>query len=192
MTSGIDPSVPPEAVAPILWITGLSGVGKSTLARAMVQALRSEGQKPLWLDGDTVRDLMESGQEPLSHAPAQRLQRAWRIARMARWAALQGLPVIVSTISLRHEIHDWNRSGPAPYAEILLQADLDLLRRRKPDLYDSSPGAAPRHVVGLDIAAEYPRRAELRLQQRFAPEELDLHLGQSRALWNQLCQRQPT
>ncbi|NKF34184.1 adenylyl-sulfate kinase, partial [Pseudomonas sp. BGM005] len=50
MTSGIDPSVPPEAVAPILWITGLSGVGKSTLARAMVQALRSEGQKPLWLD----------------------------------------------------------------------------------------------------------------------------------------------
>jgi adenylylsulfate kinase-like enzyme len=185
MTSELESRGPQGA--PILWITGLSGVGKSTLAQAVAGALRADGQRPLVLDGDEMRELLEAPEHQGSHHPEQRLHRAWRMARMARWAALQGIPVIVATISLRHDVQAWSRAGPAPYAEVLLRADLDLLRRRKPSLYGPPGGAPAPHVVGIDVAAEYPRRAELILQQDFADGSLTLHQAQTLGLWRALC-----
>lgn len=173
-------------VAPILWITGLSGVGKSTLAHAVASALREQGLRPLVLDGDEMRQLLEAPEDQSSHRPEQRLHRAWRMARMARWAALQGIPVIVATISLRHEVQAWSRAGPTPYAEVFLQADLDLLRQRKPSLYGHSGGPPALHVVGIDVAAEYPRQAELILQQDFVDGSLSLLLAQTLGLWKTL------
>ena len=141
------------------------------------------------LDGDELRQLLEAPEEQASHRPGLRQQRAWRIARMARWAALQGIPVIVATISLRHDVQAWSRAGPVPYAEILLQADLDLLRRRKPALYGPPGGVPLPHVVGIDVAAEYPIRPELVLRQDFAEGSRTLHLDQALALWRALCRQ---
>lgn len=185
MTSGFEKRGPQGA--PILWITGLSGVGKSTLAQAVAGALRAEGQRPLVLDGDEMRELLEAPEHQASHHPQQRLHRAWRMARMARWAALQGVPVIVATISLRHDVQAWSRAGPVPYAEVLLRADLDLLRRRKPSVYGPPGGAPALHVVGIDVAAEYPKQAELTLQQDFGAASLAKHLAQTLGLWRDLC-----
>lgn len=184
MTS--ESEMPGPSPAPILWITGLSGVGKSTLAQSLVAVLRAQGQRPLLLDGDELRQLLEAPEAQDSHLPAQRLQRAWRTARMARWAALQGIPVIVATISLRHDVQAWSRAGLAPYAEILLQADLELLRRRKPALYGSPGGVPVPHVVGIDVVAEYPIRPELVLQQDFAEGSRSRHLDQALDLWQAL------
>lgn len=185
MTSGPETTPQPDA-APILWITGLSGTGKTTLALALAQALRARGQRPLVLDGDTVRHLVEPDETHDSHATPLRLHRAWRMARMARWAAMQGIPVIVATMSLRHDVQDWSRAGPAPYAEVLLQADMELLRQRKPTLYGAPGQASPPNVVGLDIPAEFPRQPELRLPQNLAMDDLPRHLAQVLALWESL------
>lgn len=184
MTSGTDAC---DAIgpAPILWITGLSGTGKSTLARSIVARLQTQGLRPLLLDGDHLREALDEAALVANHHPAQRLQRAWRIARLARLAALQGVPVVVATISLVHAVQEWSRAGPAPYAEVLLATDLDVLRARKPDLYQSGDPAHPPHVVGLDIPAEYPRAPEVHIHQQFEPGSLARHSKQVMHLWNE-------
>lgn len=185
MTSGTEIRVP---LAPILWITGLSGVGKSTLARSIVAKLRSEGLTPLLLDGDGVREALEPAELSHEHAPDLRAMRAWRIARLARLAATQGVPVVVATISLLHEVHAWNRSGHAPYAEILLHADFDTLRRRKPEFYDASNT----HVVGIDIKPEFPLLPEAVFYQSFDPSDLPLLHETVLQVWRRMPFEQAT
>lgn len=176
--------------APILWITGLSGAGKSTLARAFVRELQVQGQCPLLLDGDALRDALEPPGQAMNHHVEMRMQRAWRLAKLARLAALQGVPVVVATISLFHVVQSWNRMGPTPYAEVLLHASLETLRERKPERYGSVNNPPLRDLVGIDIVAEFPREPELLIMQRFVPEDLSGHCSRVLALWQSLMQRQ--
>lgn len=171
--------------APILWITGLAGAGKSTLARAFVAA-RGEGRPVLLLDGDSLRDALEGADAPVDHGACARRARAWRIARLARLAAEQGVPVVVATISLLHEVQDWNRAGRPPYAEVLLRADLAALAQRKPAVYGVGATQVPRDIVGIDIAPQYPRRPELVVEQAFDPAALPDLVAQLQQLWRRL------
>lgn len=177
------PEIPP---APVLWITGLSGAGKSTLARACVRELQMQGVQPLLLDGDLLRDALDGSSLPVNYSADGRLQRAWRIARLARMVGLQGIPVVVATISLFQVIHSWNRKGPLPYAEVLLNANPDRLRERRPELYGSTTIPSAADVVGKDIVAEYPPNPELVLEQRFEIGALQQHVQQVLGVWSDL------
>ncbi len=64
----------------VIWITGLSGAGKSTIARAAVALLKAEGTIPVLLDGDEFRAAVG---DDLGHDPAGRLLNAYRLARFA-------------------------------------------------------------------------------------------------------------
>ena len=172
--------------ASILWITGLSGCGKSTLANAVRQEMRVQGVRPLLLDGDALRDALEGPDTSARHDAATRLARSWRIAKLARLAAMQGVPVIVATISLFHVIQRWNRDSLPPYAEVLLLADMKQLRARQPERYESTDSMSANEVVGLGIVPEYPDKPELRLHQDFSAATLSLHCAQVLALWKRL------
>ncbi|MFS8084626.1 MAG: adenylyl-sulfate kinase, partial [Acidobacteriota bacterium] len=169
--------------------TGLSGTGKSTLAHAVIGELQREGQRPLLLDGDALRDALESLEEGAQHDRDRRARRAWRLAALARLAAVQGVPVVVATISLFHATQYWNRAGLVPYCEVLLHASPDILRERNPGLYGSDGREGPRDVVGVDILAEFPKQPELLLAQHFKMEELPRHTAQVMTLWHDLTKR---
>ena len=171
------------APAPLFWITGLAGAGKSTLAEAIVAELRRRGHKPLLLDGDTVRDALESADDAQVHHSYVRLRRAWRIAKLARMATLQGVPVVVATISLFHRIHAWNREGCNPYIEVLLDAAIESLRRRRPALYGDNAQSALQNVVGIDISAEFPRNPHLTIAQDFDRSRLPIYVARVLAIW---------
>jgi len=181
MTSESESSV---RAAPILWITGLSGVGKSSLARAVVARLHLQGQRPLLLDGDLLRDTLESGADPVTHTPQERERRAWRIARLACMAASQGVPVVVATISLIHSVQQWSRGTGLPYAEIWLYAGISKLRDRNPALYGE---AAPMHVVGMDLQAQYPQQAELVIEQDFQWDSMQSKVDLALGLWQRVA-----
>lgn len=143
----------------VIWLTGLSGAGKTTIGRAMCRSLRDRGVSSLLLDGDEVRAACGSD---YGHDLDGRLRNAYRMSRLAKLAAEQGLTVTVSTMSLFHEIHAWNREHLPSYFEVLLDVRVDVCRRRDPkDLYRDVARNLQRNVGGVDVAVEFPLNPHL-------------------------------
>jgi adenylylsulfate kinase-like enzyme len=178
------------AAAPVLWITGLAGVGKSTLARELAARLSWRRRAALLLDGDTVRAELDPALLAERHDLPARRRRAWRLAQMAHAASSRGQPVLVATISLFHDVQAWNRRHMPGYAELLLEAPYEALRQRRPDLYGPAPRPPHSPVVGVDLPAEFPQAAELRLLQSYSAESLRAHTAAASELWGRLLERQ--
>lgn len=166
----------------VVWITGLAGSGKTTLATELVNFLRTSLVAAVLVDGDEMRAVVSDPNT--GYDRACRLRNAYRISRAARWLERQNLFVVASTISLFHEIHSWNQANFADYFEVLIEVDLEELRRRHPDqLYDQSS------VVGLDQQAEFPVNPQLRWRNhgqegvKLFPQELVRCLERFRPGW---------
>lgn len=138
---------------PVIWITGLPGVGKTRVAREVVARLRAGGEASLLLDGDALRDALS----PLAggyDAPARR-RLAETYANLAALASTQGLTAVVATVSLIADIHRANRARFSRYLEVLLTCTDAERERRSANLALTGP----RH--GIEIAPEFPTEPHL-------------------------------
>lgn len=144
----------------VLWITGLSGAGKTTLAREVVDLLRQQGRPALLLDGDELRAALSFGhQESKGHGYSRkdRLANAKRYSRLARLFSRQGFTVVVATISLFREVHGWNRLNLPGYFEVYLRVPIAELRRRDPEgLYREFNRGQLDNLVGMDLEIDEP------------------------------------
>lgn len=177
----------PLSTAPVLWITGLAGSGKTTLAGRLLRRLASIGQYPLLLDGDTVREALDDVDTRHDHSPDRRRQRAWRLLRLAHCAASDGRPVIVATVSLIEDIQQANRLCHRHFGEVLMHAPMTLLARRRPDFYVGKQA----QVVGCDQPAHFPPAPELMLQPPTSLDEQQRQMDQVLALWCSLGRTTP-
>jgi adenylylsulfate kinase-like enzyme len=142
----------------VFWITGLSGAGKSTVAARLQARLRAIGRPAMVIDGDRMRAIL--GAEGLAGADRRRLGGIY--AALARDVALQGLDAICATMSLFHDLHDWNRANIGRYREIYLRTRLATRRARDPKgLYRAAEAGAAGAMPGLDEAFEEPRAPDL-------------------------------
>jgi adenylylsulfate kinase-like enzyme len=164
MTAGsTSPAVPvspsPATVreGPVIWIIGLSGAGKSTVAGELVRRLAAEGVRPVVLDGDELR-------AALGATDAFDLESRHRLAfvygRLCLLLARQGHTVVCAAIGLYHRLHAWNRAHLAHYFEVFLDVPREELERRDPKgLYGGA--ADGREVIGVGIAPEFPAAPDL-------------------------------
>ena len=143
----------------VWWITGLSGAGKSTVAALVRDRLVARGRPVLLLDGDAMREVLGA---TTSHAPEDRRGLAMTYALLAREVAGQGIDVVCATISMFDQVRDWNRANIGRYREIYVRVPLEELERRDPrGLYARARRGEQRHVVGVDMPFEEPRRPDL-------------------------------
>ena len=147
----------------VIWITGLSGAGKTTVAEALDQCLQKRGLRPIWLDGDNLRNLF-SGTQTTSktYDRDKRIILSYKYSLLCQTLASKGFIVIVSTISMFNEIYAWNRTNLPNYFEIYLKVPLKELRRRDPkNIYKSFDSGTLSNVAGLDLQVDPPTDAHL-------------------------------
>jgi len=146
----------------VLWITGLSGTGKSTLACAVVERLRANGKSVLMLDGDELRKVFGATAANVeNHGREGRLALSMQYAHLCRVIAAQGLTVVIATISLFREVHAWNRANLPGYFEVYLKVPVEELRRRDPKgIYRRFDAGELTQVAGLDLPIDEPEAAD--------------------------------
>ena len=160
----------------VIWITGLSGAGKSTVARATAEQLRKIGTTPVLIDGDEIRAAIRDPHT--GHDPSSRLDNAYRISRLAKLFADQGHMVIVATMSIYHEIHDWNRANLLGYFEVWVEVSLPALRNRDASgLYSRFETGAAANVPGMDLDYERPVQPHLVLDNNPTLQDPDALAG---------------
>lgn len=138
----------------VIWITGLAGCGKSTVAQILDQELRA--YVPLVnLDGDRIREKL--GKLGRVYDRGSRLQIAQSICQKTLESARCYPFTVVATISLFHEIQRWNKAHLHRYHELLVDVSLETLHKRDPHgLYGRYQSGREKNIVGLDQQAEYP------------------------------------
>ncbi len=162
------------SVAMVIWITGLSGAGKTTLATKVVDQLRTANKKVIFLDGDQLRDVFYEHDVPAKvFSRPSRLKLAFRYSLMCKLLASQDFCVVIATISLFEEIHAWNRSNLPGYFEVYLKVPLSELKKRDPKgIYKRFFDGEISNVAGLDLEVDDPQNPDYIIDhQAFNPRK---------------------
>ncbi|MCH7741877.1 MAG: sulfate adenylyltransferase subunit CysN [Proteobacteria bacterium] len=145
----------------VLWFTGLSGSGKSTVANALEQVLFERGMRTYILDGDNVRHGLS---KDLGFTDADRIENIRRIAEVAKLMVDAGLIVLTSFISPFRSERDMARSlfEPDEFIEIYMNVSLETAEQRDPKgLYKKARRGELPHFTGIDSDYEVPENPEL-------------------------------
>jgi bifunctional enzyme CysN/CysC len=148
----------------VLWFTGLSGSGKSTIANLVERTLAGEGRHTYLLDGDNVRHGLN---RDLSFTDGDRVENIRRVGEVAKLFVDAGLIVLVSFISPFRAERDVARSlvGEGQFIEIFVDTPLEVCMARDPKgLYRKVSAGELKNFTGVDSPYEPPRNAELVLK----------------------------
>lgn len=154
----------------LIWITGLSGVGKTTIAKQLFMKLRQNNPNVIHLDGDIMRKVIGG---LYGHSVLDRTSLAQIYSKLCHELVNQGFVVIMSTISLFHQIHDSNRKIlKDKYLEVLIQTSKEkLIERDKKNLYTNPDG----FVIGINQEAQFPKNPDLVLKND-VPDDIAINI----------------
>ncbi|HEY1448659.1 MAG TPA: sulfate adenylyltransferase subunit CysN [Caulobacteraceae bacterium] len=156
----------------VLWFTGLSGAGKSTIANLVEKKLLAEGRHTYLLDGDNVRHGLN---RDLGFTDAERVENIRRVAEVAKLMVDAGLVVLVSFISpfrserrMARELMD-----EGEFFEVFVDTPLALAEQRDvKGLYAKARRGELKNFTGIDSPYETPENAEIRLDtSQLSPEQ---------------------
>jgi adenylylsulfate kinase-like enzyme len=143
----------------VIWIIGLSGTGKTTLASQVVERIRRLNGKVVLLDGDLIRTLFGND---VDHTIEGRRRNAERLSVLSKFLADQGIHVVAAVLSIFPEWRRWNRESIPDYSEVYIKASMQtLLRRDIKNLYARAAKGEIINVVGVDIPFPEPENPEL-------------------------------
>ncbi|MBV9686775.1 MAG: sulfate adenylyltransferase subunit CysN [Alphaproteobacteria bacterium] len=147
----------------VLWLTGLSGAGKSTIADIVEKKLLALGRHTMLLDGDNVRHGLN---RDLGFTEADRVENIRRVGEVAKLMAEAGLIVICSFISPFRAERRLVRelAAPSAFLEVFVDTPLEECMRRDPKgLYAKAKAGRLEHFTGLDSPYEGPEAPEIRV-----------------------------
>ena len=166
----------------VLWLTGLSGAGKSTIANLVEKRLAAEGRHTYLLDGDNVRHGLN---KDLGFTEQDRVENIRRVSEVARLMVDAGLIVLVSFISPFRAERGAARAlfGEGEFLEVFVDTSLaEAERRDVKGLYGKARRGELKNFTGIDSPYEAPEKPELRIdtQEVSAEQAADLIVEQMR------------
>ena len=146
----------------VLWMYGLSGSGKSTIAAALERSLHDEGRFVVILDGDNFRDGLNSD---LGFSDQDRQENVRRVAEVAKMFSAQGVIAIVSVITPRQILRDAAREIiGSMFTDIYVKASYETCSERDPKgLYAKVASGEIKQFTGKDSGFEEPQTPDILL-----------------------------
>lgn len=195
MSDTTSPSSPAERRAEllgqrgaVLWFTGLSGAGKTTVARALEEALLKAGRLSFVLDADVVRTGLNAD---LGYDAASRSENVRRLGELAKVLAEAGSIVLVASIAPfaadRARIRE--RIGSERFLEIHVATALEVCQARDPKgLYARSASGELKGMTGIDSPYEVPSAPDLAIDTASTPlpEAVARLLELGERVWSQV------
>jgi adenylylsulfate kinase len=143
----------------VVWLTGLSGAGKTTIAHALAERLKSAGYKVEILDGDVVRQHFSKG---LGFSKEDRIENIKRVAYVAHLLARNGVVVIVALISPYREGRNYARQLIGDFVEVYVKCPLNvLIERDVKGLYAKALRGEIQNFTGISDPYEPPENPEV-------------------------------
>ncbi|WP_434052733.1 MAG: sulfate adenylyltransferase subunit CysN [Roseibium sp.] len=148
----------------VLWFTGLSGSGKSTIASIVEKKLHIDGKHTYTLDGDNVRHGLN---KDLGFTDADRVENIRRVGEVAKLFADSGLITLVSFISPfvseRRMARDLLEEGE--FVEVFVDTPIEICRQRDPKgLYEKADRGEIKNFTGIDSPYEAPEKPEIHVR----------------------------
>lgn len=145
-------------VGAVVWLTGFSGAGKSTIARAAEAELLARGARAEVLDGDAIREKFSRG---LGYSKQDRDENVRRAGYVAGLLARHGVVVLVAMISpyraARNQVREEMEKTGIPFVEVFVNAPLDVCESRDPKgLYEKARRGEIPAFTGLEDPYEPP------------------------------------
>ena len=159
----------------VIWITGLSGSGKTSLAIEMSKVLAAEGIHPILLDGDEMRKHLFGNiipEDNYSNKSRKSFGKAY--SDLSYFLASQGFIVITSVIAMFEEVFSWNKVNLPGYFEIYLKTALsDLKKEDSKGIYSDFKKGIVNNLPGVNLKIDEPKAPNLILEKKsnFSPEE---------------------
>ena len=172
----------------VIWITGLSGAGKTTLAKQLNVRLKKNHLRPVLLDGDVLRNICkESNSEDQSYSRNSRINLGLKYGLLCKTLSDQGFIVIIATIAMFDKIYAWNRQNLENYLEIYLKVPLDeLCMRDNKKIYKRYENGLLNNVAGLDLTIDEPVSSDLVFDFALQPSLWDSPINLINALMDEL------
>ncbi len=147
----------------VVWLYGMSGSGKSTIANAVEKVLHEQGRMTTILDGDNLRSGINKN---LGFSDDDRRENIRRVSHMARVFAEQGIITFVSVITPRHELRDLARDTIGDdYFEVFVKASYEACEQRDvKGLYAKAASGELKNFTGKDSAFEEPQSPDLLIE----------------------------
>lgn len=157
------PGARTKSASPVLWFTGLSGSGKSTIATRVNRELELQGVEVEYLDGDALREVFPN----TGFTRPEREEHLRRAGYMASRLAAHGVTVVASFVSPYRGSRDFIRRLCREFVEIYVATPLEECERRDvKGLYARARRGEIQNFTGIDDPYEPPEHPELTLDTR--------------------------
>jgi len=149
----------------IIYIIGLSGAGKTTLAKDLYKSIKKKSQNVLWFDGDFLKKIIPSNGK---HDLKSRTERYKKMIQIAKFAYDQKINIIVSTLYFNNSFFKNNKKLFKNYFQIYLKADVkDLIKRDSRKIYSKNINKKKPFLVGIDLKWNEPKKSNLVIKNFF-------------------------
>ncbi|SDP34633.1 Adenylylsulfate kinase [Pseudomonas arsenicoxydans] len=141
----------------LIWVTGYSGAGKSTVARIVSEELKSKGLPVLFLDGDDLRSILG---EKFGHDLDERKRLAYVYSRLCKRICDNGITVVIATVAMFESVRAENRLSNLFYLEAYLDVPLDIRAERDPKgIYLAAKATG--NILSTSVGFEEPSNPDI-------------------------------